>query len=137
MAVMPTQKQLDEIAGHPDAFGKAFADMEAPPERGASEPYVTALLKKHASIFEQRNAVYGDNYRMVGRIMVAMFPDGVPKIETVEDFNRWHLFELAIVKLSRYAVNYQAGGHEDSLDDMIVYLAMVAMCDKEQGHRES
>ena len=102
-----------------------------------AEAYVTELLKRHATLFEERNSVYGDNYRMVGRIMKAMFPDGVPEILSEADFNRWHLFELAIVKLSRYAVNYQHGGHADSLDDLIVYLARVAMCDKEQGHRES
>lgn len=98
-------------------------------------PYVAQLLQKNAQLFAERNSVYKDNYKMVGRIMKAMFPNGSPRLESEADFDRWHLFELAIVKLTRYVTHYSEGGHEDSLDDMIVYLAMVAACDKDAGHR--
>ncbi len=98
-------------------------------------PYAAVLLNQCAKLYAERNAVYKDNFRMVGAIMKALFPDGPPALETVQDYNRWHLFELAIVKLSRYAVTYNEGGHEDSLDDLIVYMAMVAQCDHENGHR--
>ncbi len=99
-------------------------------------PYASQLLHKSADLFAERNAVYKDNFRMVGAIMKAMFPDGPPKLETEHDYNRWHLFELSIVKLTRYAINYNAGGHADSIDDQIVYLAMVAALDYEAGNRE-
>lgn len=84
------------------------------------------ILEKSAKLFEERNAVYKDNWRKVGAIMTILFPDGPPKLEDETDYNRWHLFELAIVKLTRYAVQYNDGGHRDSIHDMIVYLAMVA-----------
>ena len=67
---------------------------------------------------------------MVGKLMQAMFPDGI-KLDSQEDHNKFHLFMLAIVKLSRYAINYDQG-HKDSLDDMIVYLSMVAALDDER-----
>lgn len=99
------------------------------------QPYVSELLSSLAGLYAERNAVYKDNFRRVGDVMVALFPDGPPKLETTADYCRWHLFELAIVKLSRYAVAYNAGGHVDSLDDLIVYMAMVAACDRENGKR--
>lgn len=99
-----------------------------------SLPYVGELLRQAADLFEERNRVYGNNFEMVGEIMEAMFPDGVT-LRTAADHNRFHLFMLKIVKLSRYAVNYEDGGHEDSLDDDIVYTAMVAAMDRRAGHR--
>lgn len=92
-------------------------------------PYATTLLHKMADLFAERNAVYKDNFRMVGKIMQAMFPEGI-ELKTPEEHNKFHLFMLAIVKLTRYAINYQ-GGHKDSLEDMIVYLSMVAALDAE------
>lgn len=89
------------------------------------------ILTKNLKLFKQRNALYQDNFRMVGKVMLALFPDGPPKLETEQDYDRWHLFELGIVKLTRYAVHYNNGGHEDSVDDMIVYMSMVAALDKE------
>lgn len=94
-------------------------------------PFVSQLLGHLSELFAERNAVYKDNFRMVGRIMEAMFPEGIT-LKTEEEHNKFHLFMLAIVKLSRYAINYQ-DGHKDSLDDMIVYLAMVAAMDDERA----
>lgn len=94
-------------------------------------PFVSKHLHEMADLFAERNAVYKDNFRMVGRIMQAMFPDGV-ELSSEEDHNKFHLFMLAIVKLSRYAINYDQG-HKDSLDDMIVYLSMVAALDDESA----
>lgn len=88
---------------------------------------VPGYLRRLGDLFKQRNAVYGDNFLIVGKLMVAMFPDGIT-LKTEEDHNKFHLFMLKIVKLSRYAVNYEKG-HEDSLDDDIVYTAMVAAID--------
>ena len=96
-------------------------------------PYATTLLHKMADLFAERNAVYKDNFRMVGKIMAAMFPEGI-ELKTPEDHNKFHLFMLAIVKLTRYAINYQ-GGHKDSLEDMIVYLSMVAALDAEMAEK--
>jgi len=115
---------------------KAYADaMDPILPRPHDLPYVTNLLNESAALFRERNAVYKDNFRVVGRIMFAMFGENPPELKTEADYNRWHLFELFVVKLSRYSINYRAGGHADSLDDMIVYLAMVAALDAENGHR--
>lgn len=90
-----------------------------------------SILSEAAKLFAERNAVYKDNWRKVGAIMAILFPDGPPMLEDETDYNRWHLFELAIVKLTRYAVQYNDGGHRDSIHDMIVYLAMVAGIEEE------
>jgi hypothetical protein len=91
---------------------------------------VLDLLQADASIFADRAEVYKDNYAAVGRVMEALFPDGHSQ-NSQEDHNRWHLFELVIVKLTRYVMNYDSGGHKDSLKDMRVYLAMLERLDAE------
>lgn len=99
-------------------------------------PYVSSLMHELADLFETRNLVYKDNFRRVGEVMVGLFPEGPPTLKTADDYNRWHLFELAIVKLTRYAVAYDNGGHKDSIDDMIVYFGMVAALDAEERDRK-
>lgn len=80
-----------------------------------------ARLRKMAELFERRNADYKDNYKMVAPIMRALFPAGVPQHLVTDD--RWHLFELTIVKLTRFAVSQLS--HRDSAQDAAVYLAMI------------
>jgi hypothetical protein len=149
-----TDEQIaDVIAGHPHestlerkADYVEFVDLDGVIRRKADgvhyvertmrsatmaqgkDPYVTELLNRMAILYAERNAVYQDNYLKVGAVMAAMFPEG-KVLKTADDFNRWHLFELAIVKLTRYANQYEDGGHADSIEDMIVYLAMVAGLD--------
>jgi hypothetical protein len=110
-----------------------MSDFKYPgyPELNPFQQGVVNRLRASADIFEQRAAVYKDNYRAVGRVMEALFPDGHTQLEQ-GDHNRWHLFELVIVKLTRYVNNYDDGGHEDSLDDMIVYLSMLGQLDAEK-----
>lgn len=92
-------------------------------------PFVAAKLHSLADLFAERNAVYKDNFRMVGKLMVALFPKGITLV-TEEDHNKFHLYMLKVVKMSRYAINYDQG-HVDSADDEIVYAAMVAALDDE------
>lgn len=80
------------------------------------------ILDEMADTFRERNKIYGDNYKRVGAVMSAMFPHGV-MLKTAEDFNRWHLFELQIVKLTRFANSGLT--HQDSIHDEAVYAAMV------------
>lgn len=80
------------------------------------------ILDEMADTYRVRNKVYGDNYKRVGEVMAAMFPNGVV-LRTAEDFNRWHLFELKIVKMTRFANSGLT--HEDSIHDDAVYSAMV------------
>lgn len=87
------------------------------------------ILAAAAETFAARKAVYGENYKRVGAAMAALFPEGV-KLETEEDHNRFHIFALIVVKLSRYCVNWDKGGHQDSIHDAAVYCAMLEDIDE-------
>jgi len=80
------------------------------------------ILKEMSVTFKERNKIYGDNYKIVGLVMSALFPDGV-RLKTIDDYNTWHLFELMIVKLTRFANTNMT--HKDSIHDAAVYAAMV------------
>lgn len=80
------------------------------------------ILAEMADTYRERNKVYGDNYKRVGAVMAAMFPNGVD-LFTEDDYNVWHLFELMVVKLTRFANSGLT--HEDSIHDAAVYAAMV------------
>lgn len=79
-------------------------------------------LVEMASTFNQRNAVYKDNYIMVGKVMAAFFPDGVT-LKTPADFEKWSFFEAKIIKLTRFVASDLT--HEDSiLDDGVMSVMM-------------
>jgi hypothetical protein len=90
---------------------------------------VPEILEGMAKTFRDRNAVYGDNWRMVGQLMAVMFPNGVV-LKDAQDYDVWHLFELQIVKLSRFAISGRT--HIDSQHDMSVYGAMIEAILKQQ-----
>lgn len=79
-------------------------------------------LAEMGKTFSQRNAVYKDNYVIVGRVMSAFFPDGVT-LKTPADFEKWHLFELKIIKLTRFVASDLT--HKDSILDDGVTSAMM------------
>lgn len=111
-------------------YTKLIKRIQPPlPEAGCAPINGADILEAAAKTFRERNAVYGDNYLRVGGMMAAMFPDGV-NIKTAHDWNRMHILMLDMVKKSRYAVNWYAGGHEDSVLDATVYSAMLAAIDK-------
>lgn len=78
------------------------------------------ILDAMAATFRERNAVYGDNFKMVGKMMAVLFPNGAPPELLHSD--QFHLFELILVKLSRYAISGLQ--HVDSIHDAGVYCAM-------------
>lgn len=84
-------------------------------------------LRKMAALYEERNALYGDNYKFFGEIMLAML--GRRTFATAEDYTRFAIFLLITAKLDRYAKNLQKGGHDDSLDDISVYSQMLKEVD--------
>lgn len=86
------------------------------------------ILIAAGKLFKQRQKVYGFNYLRVGAAMAALFPDGVV-LKSADDHNRFHIFMLLIVKLSRYTVNWEKRGHVDSVHDTIVYSAMLQFID--------
>lgn len=92
------------------------------------------LLREGAETFEQRNKVYGDNYTRVGKALAALLPGGVT-LKTPDDHNRFQIFNLIVVKLSRYCVNWK-DGHQDSIHDAMVYCAMLEAIDDEIYERQ-
>lgn len=79
------------------------------------------ILGSMSETFRARNAVYGDNYKMVAKLVKVLFPNGVPSELVVTD--QWHLFELILVKISRFAISNLT--HKDSIHDSAVYAAMI------------
>lgn len=79
------------------------------------------ILDDMSDTFRERNKVYGSNYKMVGPMMKVLFPDGVPPELLHSD--KFHLFELKLVKISRFAISGMT--HVDSIHDDAVYSAMI------------
>lgn len=85
---------------------------------------VPSILQTAAKTFEERNKVYGDNYKHFGHVMAAAFPGGLA-VESAEDWNRLGLLVQCVSKLTRYAASFDKGGHKDSAHDLCVYAAML------------
>ena len=85
---------------------------------------VPEILRECASTYEERNKMYGDNYKKFGHAMAAIFPNGLC-LYTVEDFNRLGIFIQCLSKLTRYSETLTRGGHQDSAHDLSVYAAML------------
>jgi len=95
---------------------------------------VPEMLRAAAGIYEERNKLYGDNYKRFGEIMHSLFPTGLT-LTTTDDFNRLGVFVQIVSKVTRYAENYGRGGHRDSLDDAAVYAMMLQELDAETNSR--
>lgn len=88
-------------------------------------------LEAMAATFRERNKIYGDNFVRVGNAMHAMFPAGLT-INSPADWTRLYFFMLQLVKASRYATNFETGGHADSVHDAAVYAALLEAFDEQQ-----
>lgn len=84
---------------------------------------VPEILREAADTYEQRNALYGNNYKRIGEIFVTLFPDGLT-LKTPDEWNRMFLLMQLLGKSTRYAAQF-AEGHKDSAHDSIVYAAML------------
>ena len=87
------------------------------------------ILQEAATTFNERKAAYKDNFIRLGNSLAAMFPNGII-LKWPEDFVRFHLFVLQQTKVSRYATNFETGGHQDSIHDAIVYAALLEAYDE-------
>jgi hypothetical protein len=90
---------------------------------------VPEMLREAAAIYEERNAIYGDNYKNFGSVMLALFRGRFVFIDNADEHNRFGVFMQIVSKLTRYAENFSSGGHDDSLLDMSVYCAMLRELD--------
>lgn len=88
---------------------------------------VPEILRSGAATYEQRNPIYGDNYKRIGEIMRIIFPEGLPTMD-VEGWNQFGVWFMAFNKLIRYAVTPAEAPPEariDSAHDAMVYAAML------------
>lgn len=93
---------------------------------------VLSILDRAKKLFMERNAQYRDNYKAMGPLLLALFPNGkIPAITNEEDAGRINLMIDCLGKLQRYAYAFGEGGHADSADDLIVYAAMLREATKE------
>jgi hypothetical protein len=84
------------------------------------------LLADASALFLERNAVYKDNYKNMGQLLLALFPDGrIPAIRNEKQANQLNLLIDCLGKLQRFAYNFENGGHADSARDLIVYAGML------------
>lgn len=90
--------------------------------------FVPNQLNDKAALYKQRNALYGDTYKAQGAAMIELFPKGLA-LKSVNDHNRFAIFQTMMSKMCRYASNFHNGGHEDSLDDISVYAMMLKELD--------
>jgi hypothetical protein len=100
---------------------------------GKLHPSVPDLLRAAAETYEQRNALYGDSYKNFGKVMDALFPNGL-ELSTVDDWNRMGVFNMIVSKVTRYAANLSTGGHSDSAHDLSVYASMLEELTQEKNH---
>jgi hypothetical protein len=91
--------------------------------------FVVRELHQLAALFEERDKQYGAAYLDVGKVWIALFPNGLT-LKTERDFRRACLLMMLIHKLKRYAAGWERGGHDDSLDDLAVYAMMNKHSDK-------
>ena len=113
---------------------KCAYTQPAPPASTQSSTKTAAdILGEMAATYRERNAVYGDNFKMVARLMKVLFPKGVPEGLVFQD--QFHLFELMLVKLSRYAISGLT--HIDSVHDLAVYGAMCEAINRNQPKEKS
>jgi hypothetical protein len=85
---------------------------------------VPEILRSNAKTYEERNKLYGDNYKKFGQVVEVLFPEGLPCI-SADDHNRYGILVQCLSKLMRYAENLERGGHKDSAHDLSVYAAML------------
>jgi hypothetical protein len=94
------------------------------------ETDVGRALKSLADLHSERGDLYRDDYVRVGASLAALFSSGVT-LSSPEDFCRFALLVHLHGKLGRYAVMFDRGGHDDSLDDMAVYSQILRKVDGE------
>lgn len=113
----------------PYAAQEPLSEHNTEPSSESASPVGSPELAEIATIFDamagtlrSRAADYGYNAAKVAKVMQIFFPDGV-KLDSEEDHEAWHLFELVIVKLTRF-VN-SGLRHQDSIHDMAIYAGFV------------
>jgi hypothetical protein len=94
------------------------------------EKYVTAgvktvpfMLREAAAVYEERNKLYGDNYKHFGKAMMAIFPNGLT-VSTEKEWNKLGVLIQMASKLTRLGQTFP-NIHDDSCLDESVYSMML------------
>jgi len=85
---------------------------------------IDQIMEDAVATFRQRNSAYGGAYLHHGKVLAALFPDGIT-VNNDQDFSQLMLVHNIVTKLARYCNNIGKGGHKDSAHDMMVYSAMM------------
>lgn len=96
-------------------------------------PYVASELVDKAKLFAQRAAVYGNNFVRFGPIMAQLMATQKLDPTSEKDMARFGIFVQVVSKVTRYAENFNRGGHDDSLDDIAVYAMMLKALDNDRA----
>ena len=80
---------------------------------------VSNIMEKAIATLESRHKVYGDSYKLTANALESFFPDGIC-LKSSKDHERFHIFMLIVVKLSRYSNNWTKP-HKDSIHDAGIY----------------
>lgn len=110
-------------------YAKYSSSLSLPKLSGSD---IGQALADLANLYNDRNKIYGDDYKRHGSIMHTFFPNGV-HLNSADDFNRYAIIKNLVTKLNRYIRNFEKGGHADSLDDISVYAQMLQELDKKGG----
>jgi hypothetical protein len=100
------------------------------------DPRLTSVperLKALGKLYQERNTLYGDNYKQAGTRFTSLFTEGIT-LKSPNDFTRFALLVHIDNKISRYAQAWAKTGkaHPDSLDDLAVYSQMLQEVDNDK-----
>jgi len=94
---------------------------------------VKEAMEDSAKVYAERQAQYGDSYKMVGEIMNILFPATIP-LGAFQHI-RMHLVGWIVGKLCRYATSVRnEQPTDDSLKDLAVYAMMLYCEEKNNGN---
>lgn len=94
---------------------------------------VKEAMEDSAKVYAERQAQYGDSYKMVGEIMNILFPSTLPG--GLLNQTRIHLVGWIVGKLCRYAISARLEKPvDDSLKDLSVYAMMLYCEEKNNGN---
>lgn len=93
------------------------------------DPYVVEQLIKKAELFSKQNKIYGDNFIRFGPVLSLILANQKLDAMNSADMARLGILVHIVTKITRYAENFNRGGHSDSLDDIAVYAMMLKQLD--------
>ena len=94
-----------------------------------SKKHPLECMEEALLTFKERNKEYGDNYLNHGKVMMALFPNGVD-LKTQKDYNRFGIINMMVAKMTRYCQGWPKP-HVDSVHDLGVYSFMLESLDND------